>query len=356
MSVTANNSRTRPASSEFTLPQRRFVLPARRRPGSSPEELGTTPPVARPAMLRLRRRTTILSGAVACVALLIGILVPSLLLGGSAQSPAATDPISYIGLYERNASHSGVAAFTSATGVQPDILMYYSSWREPFNTQFALTAAAHGATPLVQINPNGVTIAAISAGKYDSYLSSYADEIRSYGHPVILSFGHEMNGYWYTWGYRHTSSGEFVAAWRHIVTLFRGLGATNVTWLWTVNIIATSGGIRDPRPWWPGNQYVNWVGIDGYYYNASLTFAPLFGPTIYTVRLLTRDPILIAETAAPAASQPAQIQDLFAGIRLYGLLGFVWFDAVDRQDWRLRSPAAIHALRQGATGHFRPSP
>jgi beta-mannanase len=167
--------------------------------------------------------------------------------------------------------------------------MYYSAWLEPFNTQFALAAAAHGATPLAQINPTGVSLAAISAGKYDSYLSSYADAVLSYRNPVILGFGHEMNGYWYSWGYRQTTPAVFVAAWRHIVTLFRKLGARNVIWLWTVNIVATSGGIRYPDPWWPGNKYVNWVGIDGYYYNSSLTFDPLFGPTIAAVRNLTRE-------------------------------------------------------------------
>ena len=79
---------------------------------------------------------------------------------------------------------------------------------------------------------------------------------------------------------------------------------------------------------------MNWVGIDGYYYKPSETFAPLFGPTITVVREMTRDPILIAETgAAPSAGQPAKIADLYAGIRTYGLLGFVWFDANGHRDW-----------------------
>ena len=119
-----------------------------------------------------------------------------------------------------------------------------------------------------------------------------------------------MNGSWYSWGYRHTSPAAFVAAWRHIVTLFRDLGARNVTWLWTVNIIndAQQGtGSLTPDPWWPGNSYVNWVGIDGYYLKPSWQFAPLFGPTIAEVRALTSAPILIAETGAmPAAGQPAR--------------------------------------------------
>ena len=83
-------------------------------------------------------------------------------------------------------------------------------------------------------------------------------------------------------------------------------------------------------------------------------FASVFGPTIVYVRSLTHNPILISETSAtPVASQPAKIADLFAGIHLYGLLGFVWFDSVDKVDWRLSSPAAIAAFRRGAEMYHR---
>ena len=70
----------------------------------------------------------------------------------------------------------------------------------------------------------GVSLAAIASGRYDAYLRSYAAAVKAFGSQVILSFGHEMNGYWYSWGYRHTSPAAFVAAWRHIVTVFRAVG------------------------------------------------------------------------------------------------------------------------------------
>ena len=102
--------------------------------------------------------------------------------------------------------------------------MYYSGWYVPFPTGFAKTVANHGAVPLVQMDPDGINIAHIASGRYDGYLSYYAEAVRAYSHPVILSFGHEMNGNWSDWGYRHTSPAAFVAAWQHIVNLFR------VTW------------------------------------------------------------------------------------------------------------------------------
>jgi mannan endo-1,4-beta-mannosidase len=272
-----------------------------------------------------------------------------------------TTPQSYLGVFADGApaSSGGVTAFTSATGARPDVLMYYSGWFESFQTSFATTAAKNGAVPLVQMDPDGVSVAAIASGRYDGYLSAYAEAVRAYRHPVILSFGHEMNGNWYAWGYRKTSPAAFVAAWRHIVTLFRALGARNVTWLWTINIVNDTqrGRIPPPAPWWPGSSYVTWVGIDGYYLKPSWQFAPLFGPTIAKVHALTRDPILIAETGAtPASGQPAKIADVFAGIHAYGLLGFVWFDSTNsiNQDFSINSPAAVAAFRQGASTFTRP--
>ena len=271
-----------------------------------------------------------------------------------------TTPGSYLGVYKAGVpeSYAGVQTFTAATGIRPHVVVYYSGWLEPFRASFAAAAASNGAVPLVQIEPTKVSLTAIAAGRYDKYLSSYAEDVRDYHRAVILSFGHEMNGSWYSWGYRHASPAAFVAAWRHIVNVFRAASANNVTWLWTVNVIhdAKHGRIPRPRPWWPGSAYVTWVGIDGYYYSSSGKFVPLFGPTIAAVRELTHDPVLIAETAvAPAADQPGQIADLFGGVHTYGLLGLVWFDASGSRDWRLSTPAAIAAFHHGAQRYNRPT-
>jgi mannan endo-1,4-beta-mannosidase len=288
------------------------------------------------------------------VTVVVAIVAISLFSAPGPSAPAQVArprPVRYLGVYEPRAlrSYAPVDRFAQAIGRQPNIVSYYSAWLEPFQASFATTAARHGAVPLVQINPVDISLTAIASGSYDGYLSDYAAAVRSYRRPVILSFGHEMNGQWYSWGYRHASPAAFVAAWRHIVTLFRILGVGNVTWLWTINVINRQhDSIPDPAPWWPGDSYVTWVGIDGYYHRASWKFIPLFGPTIAAVRALTEAPILIAETGAAAdAGQPANIADLFAGIRAYGLLGFLWFDSVGHRDWRLSSQAALAAFRHG---------
>jgi mannan endo-1,4-beta-mannosidase len=300
----------------------------------------------------------------------LGLMIGAIVIIVAAVTVAAAQPwaagpvpplpsVRYVGVHERDApaSYYEVQQFAQDIGMQPNLVSYYSNWPDPFQTSFAESASQRGAETVVQLVPRtnagiDVSLAGIADGKDDVYLRSFATAVREFKVPIVLSFGHEMNGSWYPWGYQHTSPETFVAAWRHIVKLFRAEGASNATWLWTVNVMANDipSPIPSPKAWWPGGSYVNWVGIDGYYYKSSSVFASLFGPTITAVRGFTNDPILIAETGAPpAAGQTAKINDLFAGLRAYGLLGFMWFDEnTEGRAWRIASPQAFAAFGKDA--------
>ena len=260
----------------------------------------------------------------------------------------------YLGVFEPGgiASYTPVTNFAQAVGVPPGIVLYYSGWNDPFQIRLAAQTAAHHAVPFVQMMPKGIAMSAVAAGSYDSYLSSYARSARAYGQPVIISFAPEANGWWYKWGFGHTDPAQWIAAWRHVVTLFQRQGATNVTWLWTIN---RGGGPTGPvQDWWPGARYVNWVGIDGYYFRKGDNFDGLFGPTIRAVRHLTSDPVFLSEIGiGQITGQGVGITNLFAGIRKYHLLGLLWFDVsqhqgIYHQDWRLEGhAAALAAFRTG---------
>jgi hypothetical protein len=290
------------------------------------------------------------------------------LAGSSVSAPPAAHatlspkPAAYLGAFEPGAppGYGPVQAFAQAATRQPNILGYYSGWAQRFDTSFAQTLHQHDVIPFVQIDPTAASVPAVADGTYDEYLRSYADSVRGFGHPVIIGFGHEMNADWYSWGYRHTPAATFVAAWRHIVTLFRGQGADNVTWLWTLQ--ADEPGTGPIASWWPGAQYVTWVGIDGYYYRPSDTFTSVFGKTITQLRAFTDKPVLLSETAVgPRAGQFAKIQDLFRGMAAYKTLGLVWFDkaqhgGISRQDWRIEdSYLAKTSFALGASQQLAPT-
>ncbi len=261
---------------------------------------------------------------------------------------------SYLGVYEDGSppDYAPIGVFTRAISRQPNLVGYFSGWAQPFAAGFAQKLRAHGIIPFVQIDPTYASVPAIAAGEYDDYLRTYAASVRAFGHAVVIGFGHEMNAPWYSWGYGHVRPGVFVAAWRHIVTIFHSQGADNVTWLWTIN--QDRPGTGPIKSWWPGSKYVTWVGIDGYYFRPADTFASVFGGTIQQVRALTGKPILLSETAVgPNAGQFTKISDLFSGMRQYRTLGLVWFDKVQNdgiyhQDWRIENdPQADAAFRLG---------
>jgi hypothetical protein len=165
-----------------------------------------------------------------------------------------------------------------------------------------------------------------------------------------------MNANWYPWGYHHVPAPTFVAAWRHLVTVFREQGADNVTWLWTLEADGPdTGPIQD---WWPGADDVTWVGVDGYYYRPTDTFATVFGKTIDQVRRFTQRPVLLSETAVgPNAVQFNKIPDLFRGMSNYNTLGLVWFDkkqtgGLYRQDWRLEDSQPARVVFQSNVKAF----
>ena len=291
--------------------------------------------------------------AAAAAVFAVSRLVSSSSGAGAASLPSA--PASYLGVYETGppSTYQPVAEFTRVIGRQPNLVGYYCGWGEPFQASFAETVRSHGAATLLQWDPTLASVSLIAAGGYDRYLRSFANSVRAFDGPVVIGFGHEMNAYWYSWGYGRLPASTFVAAWRHIVTLFRDQDAYNVTWLWTLQ--ADEPGTGPIASWWPGAQYVTWVGIDGYYYRSYETFADVFGQTIAQVRAFTSEPVLLSETAVgPEAGQAVKIPDLFAGMRQYGALGLVWFDiaqdnGIYHQDWHIEDdPAAETAFRRGA--------
>lgn len=255
-------------------------------------------------------------------------------------------------------SWASVSAFSKAIGRPVSVAMYYSGWGESFRTSFAQTARGHGAEVMVNVAPGG-SLAAIASGTGDGYLRRLAGQIRAFGHPVILAFGHEANGDWYSYGYKHQPAAEYIAAYRRVHDVMTAAGASNITWLWTVNV-ADGTATSAPAAVWPGAGEVSEIGIDGYDWTGTKTFAEEFGPTITAVRRLSGAPVLIAETSVVhGPNAAAQVTGLLNGIRADSLAGVVWFDTNkstfkntnDTHDWELQdAPAALAAFRAGIKG------
>lgn len=258
----------------------------------------------------------------------------------------------YLGVATKDAPGSlrQVRTFATQAGKRPNLIEYYSAWGDRFEAADVRRVWSYGALPFITWEPFKSSLARIAAGHDDAYIRRYADAVRDLNIPVAMSFGHEMNGFWYPWGTRKATAAEFTAAWKRIHDVFEAEGATTVIWVWSPNVVNPMPRVK-LRPYWPGDDYVDWIGVIGYYAEGAHTFDTLYGPTMSQVRTFTQRPFFIAETAAQAGERkPADIQDLLTGTASRDdVVGFAWFDFDKETDWRIASsPASLATFRRYA--------
>jgi mannan endo-1,4-beta-mannosidase len=243
-----------------------------------------------------------------------------------------------------------VAAYAERAGKKPNMLTVFESFDDEFAASQAREAYRNGALPVIRWEPFKPKLKEIAAGEQDEYITRFATAVRTLNVPIVMTFGHEMNGGWYSWGATRNKAGDFVAAWRHVHDLFGTADATNVIWAWTPNVINPVPRVK-LEPLYPGDEYVDWIGIDGYFTRKGKnTYDELFFPTKRQVRTFTDKPFLIVETGAePGDSRPEWIRELTGGVADDDdMLGFVYFNQNGSARWKIdQDGAAIGALRKG---------
>jgi beta-mannanase/chitodextrinase len=213
--------------------------------------------------------------------------------------------------------------FETDAGKKQSIIHWGQPWQmngsmQSFQTQAYETVRLRGSIPMVNWNswnlgvgvtdPN-YTLAKVYTGTYDAYITRWAQDAKAWGHPFFIRFNHEMNGSWYSWSEQKNGNqpGDYVKAWRHVVDIFRSVGATNATWVWCVNI--TSSQTTPLTALYPGDNYVDWTSMDGYNKatgaSSWLSSNQIFGLNPWSqqntyqqlVNLAPSKPIMVAETA-----------------------------------------------------------
>jgi beta-mannanase len=193
----------------------------------------------------------------------------------------------------------------------------------------------------------------VTAGKYDSYIGTWASAAKSWGHPFFLRFNWEMNGNWFPWAESANGNrpGDYVAAWRHVHDLFSAVGATNVTWVWCPNI-DPSGTLQPLPSLYPGDAYVDWTCLDGYNWDSPWSsFDQLFRSTytLVTTQIAPTKPLAIGEDASTeqGGSKAAWISDALTSqlpANYPKAEAYIWFDKYDSSmDWPIESSSSATA-------------
>ncbi len=255
------------------------------------------------------------------------------------------------------------------------VLSFTDRWGPPyrFPTGYCEILWETGHLPVITWQPQ-TDLASIIAGEWDPYILDWAQAAREYGHPVMLRFGHEMNGTWYPWcGVRNGGGGttgygdpekpdgpeRYVDAYRHIHDLFERIGARNVIWVWAPNEGNPVGERWNKiENYYPGDGYVDWLGMDGYNWGTSRpwshwrSFDELFGELYRRLTALAPGkPVMIAEFASSeeGGDKALWIGEAFRHLKesYPHVKAFVWFDIVKETDWAIdSSPESLAAFRR----------
>ena len=151
---------------------------------------------------------------------------------------------------------------------RPAYVMFYRDLLRPFPKTGVDAIHSLGATPIVSLelwrwhDRKTKYLPAIVGGEYDAFFREWAREAKEDGRRVLLRFGFEFNGDWFTWG---GDPQTFVRAWRRAHRIFDDVGASNVEWVWCANVTShPSVPANDMRHYYAGDAYVAWVAVDGY--------------------------------------------------------------------------------------------
>ena len=203
----------------------------------------------------------------------------------------------------------------------------------------------------------------VISGAFDSYIREFATAAKNWGHPFFLRFDWEMNGNWFPWseGVNGNKAGEYVAAWRHVHNIFTEVGATNATWVWCPNVDPENK-FHSLSSLYPGNEYVNWTGLDGYNWGTNpakpdrwRTFGELFRSTYSQIAetIAPSKPMTIGEMGSTeyGGSKAAWIKEALSQVPVSypKIRALLYFEATDEgMDWPIESsPSATAAFAEG---------
>lgn len=326
--------------------------------------------------------------------------------GGSAAAPitapARADLVNpakrYYGMYTEQAPFNWATfdATSSKVGVSPNMVGYFSGWDETFRANAVTRSWQQGRMPLMtwESRPIGAgndtvdapeySLPNIIRGDFDAYLRQYAKDIVATGLPLGIRLDHEMNGIWYPWSetdgqgksINGNSPGDYVKMWQHVHDVFQQEGANNlVVWVWAPNIVnnlpATHKAPGYLESLYPGDAYVDWVGLSGYLrppYKSDndFSFDYTFKASLNELRSITGKPIILAEVGASETDghKAAWIDSFFQALgrpENDDIIGFSWFNLAvtsyvegvrATNDWRIDSRA--DSLSAFITGLTRP--
>lgn len=210
-----------------------------------------------------------------------------------------------------------------------------------------------------------IPLDAVISGKCDDYIIGFAKALKSRPERFLLRFAHEMNIADSPWwpGHFGQKADKYVEMWRHVYNIFNTVQVSNVEWVWSPNYASHPGySWNDLNNYYPGDNYLDWIGLSGYNWYSSRnqawdSFNYLYKGVLNELACKYAKPQIIAEIGSVDGepSKAAWITDAYQKIPQHPFLRMVvWFNDYAYED----SSDADFRVTSGTTdfGDVQPLP
>ncbi len=193
---------------------------------------------------------------------------------------------------------NSIYTYTAANGIKPGGVMFYTSIQNAEGLtnrsskgggpQFGQHLADTYSNSVIQIGLYMVGVLEnVFYGSYDQNIEKLGRWIADTHRPVYLRIGYEFDADWANYDPVH-----YVEAYRYIVDHFNAMGVSNAAYVWHSY---AAGARYDLMEWYPGDEYVDWIG-------ASLFASPLSGNRAHLIEVAElarslKKPLMLAEAS-----------------------------------------------------------
>lgn len=267
----------------------------------------------------------------------------------------------------RNSTFSSIDRLSSLAGAKPQFVHVFAATPDSLPVATLELIRGGGSIPILTLEPwdpgkgreqSSHSLKTIAAGQHDNDLSRWGAQLAAWPYPVLLRFAQEMNGSWYPWsiGTNQDTPDDYRAAWSRMHSIIREQ-APHVSFVWAPNAITE--GTRDFADCYPGDDVVDYLGLDGYNWGQSRghqwqSVDKLFSRSLDSLSQINPGrPILLTEVGCADGATPdlkaRWITDFFDLIESRAdVRGFVWFQMDKERDWRFNSTrASTESFRVG---------
>ncbi len=292
-------------------------------------------------------------------------------------------------------SVNDINGYANLTGRKPALVLAFITIGDDFPVFDCNRAYQAGCVPMLswklQTGKGTNTLQDIINGGQDSIIKQFAQQVKAFNRDIILRPAWEMNLKTdFDWtGYNNGSSNtaygnpalydgpeRYILVFRHIWTIFNQAGVKNVRWVWCPNNESKPTNAWNAAVnYYPGDQYVDWIGIDGYNFgNPWRSFDATYSNIYMSVTAISHRPVMIGEFSCSSieitndttnqnmdSQKAVWITDAFLKIknRYTTIKAFFWLNVNKtgvnewERDWRVDSGSlSLSAFRQSISDPY----